>query len=277
MNIFLNTVMKFFIGLALFVLTYFHHKSYGQDFASGARTRSLGSGCTADSTVWSLFNNPAGIASLKHVAVLISDEKIYGIQEIKNFSAGIICPLKKQLLLAASFSNQGYKWFNDQQIGIHAAHRKGPYSLGISFILWQRIAGETFRETYPLCNIGGTMSVNKHLQIGLHISNVSNTQNTVQTLPLRIKGGMLYKISNDVLFYADIIKQSNSNVFFSSGLEYRMHRFFYLRTGLQLKPMRLHGGAGFSSKRLSIDYSFSWQQPLGSKHQLSMYINLRKK
>ncbi len=269
--------MKFFTGLVVFLLTFFHNRSYAQDFASGARARSLGSGCTADTSSWSLFNNPAGIASLKQAVILITDEKIYGIQEIKSFSAGGIFPVKKQVLIGVSVSYQGYKWFNDQQIGIHAAHKKGPYSLAISFLLWQRIAGETFRETYPMCNIGGTMAINKQLQIGLHINNVSNTQNAVQTLPLRIKGGILYKVSNDVLLYADIIKQSNSNVFVCSGLEYRMHKNFYLRTGLQLKPMRLHGGAGFSNKRLSIDYSFSWQQPVGSKHQLSFNINLCKK
>lgn len=269
--------MKFFIGLVLFLLTYFYNRSYAQDFASGARTRALGSGCTADTAAWSVFNNPAGIAHVEHAAILISDEKIYGVQEIKSFSAGILLPIRKKLILGASFSNQGYKWFNDQQIGIHAAHAKGPYSLGISFILWQRVAGETFREMYPICNIGGAMSVTKYLQIGLHINNISNTQNTVQTIPLRIKGGLLYKISNEVLLYADIIKQSNSNVFVCAGLEYHLHKYFLLRTGLQLNPVRLHGGTGFSNKRMSIDYSFSWQQPAGSKHQISMCVNIRKK
>lgn len=269
--------MKFFIPLVFFLLTSLHATLCAQDFAAGARTRALGTGCAADTAAWSLFNNPAGIAHTTQTAVLITDERLYGLQEITSFSAGLIYPVKSSLKLGITFHKQGYRWFNDQQIGLHAAHAKGPYSLGISFILWQRTAGETFRETYPMFNIGGTMSVNKHLQLGLHISNAGNTQNTVQNIPLQIKAGLLYKVSHEVLIYVDVVKHSNRNLFACSGMEYRIHKNFYLRTGIQLKPLRPNGGIGFSNRRISVDYSFSSQQPLGSRHQVSMHINFQKK
>lgn len=269
--------MKIFIGSAIFVLAFFVQEIHAQDFNVGARTRALGNACVADTNVWSLLNNPAGIAHTKRPTLLLSDEQLYGIQDIKSFSAGILTPIKKKFVLGLTFHKQGYEWFNDQQIGIHAAHAIGPYSMSASFLVLQRVAGETFRATYPILNIGGTMSLNKSVQLGLHIGNVTNTQNPQQTFPLHIQGGLLYKLSRQLLFYADLVKQSNTNLSLHTGLEYKIHSLFYLRAGFQSKPMRLNGGIGFSTKRISIDYSLVWQHPLGCRHQLSLAISIQKK
>ncbi len=269
--------MRIFTLSAAFLLAFFVQKIYAQDFNVGARTRSLGNACVADTNVWSLLNNPAGTAHTKVATVLLSDEQLYGIQDIKSFSAGILIPVKKKVVAGLTFHKLGYEWFNDQQIGIHAAHAIGPYNMSVSFLVLQRVAGETFRAIYPVLNIGGTMSLNKAVQFGLHIGNVTNTQNTQQTFPLHIQGGLLYKISKQVLFYADLAKQSNTNLNLHSGLEYKIHSFFYVRTGFQSKPLRLNGGVGFSNKRLSIDYSLAWQYPLGCRHQLSVSVFIRKK
>ena len=271
--------MKFLIHVLIVACTFLvqQHHTFAQDFSAGARTRALGSTCVADTNVWSIFVNPAGCGRIKKPMVFVSDEQLYGIQDIKSLSAGIIIPVKRTFIFGLTFQKQGYQWFNDQQIGIHAAHSIGVYSLGISFILWQRIAGETYRQLYPLFNIGGTMSLNKSVQFGLHISNCTNTQNETQTLPLRIQGGMLYKLSREVLFYSDLVKQSNSDISLHTGLEYKIHSHFYIRSGLQLKPLRLNGGVGFTNKRMSIDYSLSYQSHLGYRHQLSASIALAKK
>jgi hypothetical protein len=269
--------MKIFTMSVQIVLIFFVHKICAQDFNTGARTRALGNACIADTSAWSLLKNPAGTAHVKTVALLLSDEQLYGIQDIKSFSAGLLVPVKKKFVLGLTFHKQGYEWFNDQQIGIHAAHNIGPYNLSVSFLLWQRIAGETFHKTYPIVNIGGTMSLNKAVQLGLHISNVTNTQNEQQTIPLQIQGGMLYKLSRQLLFYTDLVKQSNTNISLHTGMEYKIHSNFFLRTGIQTKPMRLNGGIGFSNKHLSVDYSLSWQSPLGCRHQLSACIFVYKK
>jgi len=269
--------MKIFTLPVLIVLVFFVRQLYAQDFNVGARTRALGNACIADTNAWSILKNPAGTAHTKKAALLLSDEQLYGIQDIKSFSAGLVVPLRKKIVLGVTFHKQGYQWFNDQQIGIHAAHSIGAYSLSASFLLWQRIAGETFRQTYPILNIGGTMSLNKSVQLGLHISNVTNTQNAQQTIPLQIQAGMLYKLSKQLLFYTDLVKQSNTNISLHTGLEYKIHSHFFLRTGIQTKPLRLNGGIGFSNKRLSVDYSLSWQSPLGCRHQLSACIFVYKK
>ena len=271
--------MKFFIQLfiAASVLLIQQHHILAQDFSAGARTRALGNTCVADTNAWSVFVNPAGCGHIKKPVLLISDEQLYGIQDIKSLTAGILIPVKKTFILGLTFQKQGYQWFNDQQIGIHAAHSIGVYSLGLSFILWQRTAGETYHQLYPLFNIGGTMSLNRSVQFGLHISNCTNTQNETQTLPLRIQGGLLYKLSSEILFYTDLVKLSNSDMSLHTGLEYRIHSHFYIRSGIQLNPVRLNGGVGFSNNRMSIDYSLSYQSPLGYRHQLSASIRLTKK
>jgi hypothetical protein len=269
--------MKFFMMLVFFSPAFFTQLCHAQDFTSGARTRALGSACIADTNVWSLFSNPAGIAHNKTASVLVSDEYLYGIKEIKSITAGFSVPVKKEFIIGMSFMKQGYTWFNDQQLGIHAAHARGPYALGISFILWQRVAGETFRDTYPLINIGGIMSVNKSLQLGLHIMNVSNTQNELQNIPLKIQGGLLYKISKEILLYADFSRQSNSDIKFHSGIEYKIHKYFLLRCGMQTNPIKLNGGIGFIAKSIRIDYSISYQNPLGYRHQISALLFIHKK
>jgi hypothetical protein len=271
--------MKFLIQLliAAFLFLVQHHHTSAQDFSAGARTRALGNTCVADTNTWSIFVNPAGCGHIKKSTLLISEEQLYGIQEIKSLATGILIPVKRKFILGLTFQKQGYQFFNDQQIGIHAAHAISIYSLGISFVLWQRIAGETYRKIYPLFNIGGTMSLNKSVQLGLHISNCTNTQNEAQTLPLCIQAGMLYKLSSQLLFYSDLIKQSNSEISLHTGLEYKIHPHFYVRSGLQLKPLRLNGGIGFSNKRMSFDYSLSYQSPLGYRHQISASITIGKK
>jgi hypothetical protein len=271
--------MKFLLQflITIWILLMQHHILPAQDFSAGARNRALGNTCVADSNAWSLFGNPAGSAHIKKTTLLVSDEQLYGVQDIKSLSAGILIPVKKGFVAGLTFQRQGYQWFNDQQVGIHAANIIGLYRLSISFMLWQRTAGETYHQLYPLFNIGGTMSLNKSVQLGLHISNFTNTQNENQTLLLRIQGGMLYKLSNQLLLYTDLVKQSNSHIAFHSGLEYKIHPHFYVRSGMQLNPMRLNGGAGFENKRIHIDYSLSYQSPLGYRHQLSASIVLAKK
>lgn len=271
--------MKFLIQFMFGICVYWLQQQYvfAQDLSVGARTRALGNTCVADTNAWSIFVNPAGCGRTKKPTLLISDEQLYGVQDIKSLAAAILIPVKKTFVVGLTFQKQGYQWFNDQQVGIHAAHTIGVYSLGVSFILWQRIAGETYHRTYPLFNVGGTMSLNKSVQFGLHISNCTNTQNETQTLPLRIQGGMIYKLSKELLFYTDLVKQSNSDICLHSGLEYKIHSHFYIRSGIQLKPLRLNGGVGFSNKRMSIDYSLSYQSPLGYRHQLSASIRLAKK
>jgi len=269
--------MKFFTIRALFFLVFLGNVTFAQDFSSGARTRALGSACIADTNSWSLLNNPAGIAHNKTITVLLSDEHLYGLKEIKSLTTGVSVPIKKELIVGLSFNKQGYEWFNDQQIGIHAAHARGPYALGISFIVWQRVAGETFRETHPIVNIGGTMSVTKSLQLGLHLSNISNSQNAAQSIPIKIQGGLLYKISKEILFYTDIVKQSNAGIQMRSGLEYKIHKYVYLRCGILTNPIKLNGGIGFISKYIRIDYSITWQNPIGCRHQLSALFSIHKK
>jgi len=250
---------------------------HAQDFCLGARARGLANAGIADSSCWSLFNNPAGISRISSYRLMVSDEYLYGINQIRSLSAGIIIPVKRSFVLGIHVNKQGYQWFNDQQIGIHIAHAIRIYSLSASFILWQRIAGEHFREINPILNIGGTMSVNKSLQLGLHIFNISNTQHTVQNIPLEVKAGILYKLSRQVLFYGDMVKQSIQPVNLRMGLEYHIHTYVYLRSGVMLKPMRLNGGIGFATKKVLIDYSISWQYPLGYRHQLSLLIGINKK
>lgn len=269
--------MNFLSKLPFIFLLVWGHTMYAQDFGLGARTRALGSACVADTNAWALVNNPAGTAHSKSISVLISNEQLYGLKEINSLTAGALVPIKKMFIVGLSFNKQGYDWFNDQQFGIQAAHARGPYGLGISFLVWQRIAGESFRETYPIINIGGTMSVTKSLQLGLHISNISNSQNAVQNIPIKIQGGILYKLSKEILFYSDLVKQSNTGMQLRSGLEYRIHTYFYLRCGIQTNALKVNGGLGFACKRLHIDYSLTWQNPLGCRHQLSVLLSISKK
>lgn len=271
--------MKFFFPLSLAASLFFipYDALFAQDFSAGARTRALGNTCVADTNAWSLFVNPSGCGNIKKPTLLISDEQLYGIQDIKSFGAGILIPVKRKFIVGLTLQKQGYQWFNDQQIGIHIAHTIHIYSLSASFILWQRTAGESYHQVYPLFNIGGTMSLNRSVQFGLHIRNCTNTQTKTQTLPLQIQAGMLYKLSDQLLLYTDLIKQSNRMVSVHTGLEYKIHAHFYIRCGLQLRPLRLNGGIGFSNKRIAMDYSLSYQSPLGYRHQLSVRFTIAKR
>jgi long-subunit fatty acid transport protein len=270
--------MYFFIRIEvlLFLIIIPVKVLYAQDFSAGARTRSLGNTCIADTNAWTIFTNPAGLSHVKKATVLASDEYLYNLQEIRSFSAATIIPIKKKFIIGCTFQKQGYTWFNDQQIGLHTAQKIGMYSLGASFMWWQRVAGETFRQTHPLFNIGGTISLNKHLQLGLHFSNCTNTQNELQNLPVSIQAGFMYILSKEIVWYTDLKKQLNSGMNFQTGIEYKIHKNFLLRSGVQLKPMRLNGGVGFCNKRIAIDYSMSHQSPLGFRHQLSLCVYLSK-
>jgi long-subunit fatty acid transport protein len=271
--------MYFFIRIQviLFLLIIPVKLLYAQDFSAGARSRSMGNACIADTNVWAILTNPAGVSHIKKASVLVSDEYLYNLQEIRSFSTATIIPVKKKFIIGFTFQKQGYTWFNDQQIGLHVAQKINIYSLGASFMLWQRVAGETFKQTHPLFNIGGTMSLNKYLQLGLHFSNCTNTQNDLQNLPVSIQAGVMYMLSKEIIWYTDLKKQLNSEITFQTGIEYKIHKNFLLRSGVQLKPMRLNGGIGFLHKRTATDYSISYQSLLGFRHQLSLCVFLSKR
>ena len=248
-----------------------------QDYCMGARYRALGNTGTADTSAWAVWNNPAGTSRVKEIHCFVSDELLYGIHDIRSFAAGAVIPVKQRFILGISLQKQGYQWFNDQQIGLHIAHAIGMYSLSGSVLLWQRIAGETYHELYPLINLGGIIAVNHSMQLGIHLYNISNSQNREQTLPFQVKLGLLYTLSKETVLYADIIKRLDHTPDLRMGIEYRIHAHFFMRGGILARPLRMNGGIGFQIRRYAFDYSVSWQSPLGNRHQLSVRIFFNRK
>ena len=121
----------------------------------------------------------------------------------------------------------------------------------------------------------------KNLTLGLSIQNLGDKikyDKLNQEIPLTFRGGFAYKILDKQLtISADVVKSSDTNLNFYTGIEYNFQQSFFLRIGNQYSNSRSlypSYGLGFILKqRLATNYTFGTLEDLGMTHKVGFTFN----
>ncbi|MCH8326359.1 MAG: hypothetical protein IIB83_07355 [Bacteroidetes bacterium] len=92
-----------------------------------------------------------------------------------------------------------------------------------------------------------------------------------------IRTGFSYDLINSLSVNLAIEKDIKYNPNFHFGIDYKIIKYFSLRTGFSNEPSRYSAGTGRHSSSFNLGYSIFTHQDLGLTHQFGVIINLGEK
>lgn len=237
--------------------------------ANGARHAALAYATPALRDEWMLWNNPAGLSALHQLAVSGFAEHNKNLPGADRKAIAVTCPLWRGGFGVGvnMFGNELYK---EQVASLAFGHQLGIAALGLRIDVIQY---NTDGNRYTLMGIafGGIADIHEKFSIGAWASNINQPALPGgQLLPIKMIAGPMFKPAENVIVAMAIEKDMTYDVSYRAGMEYRIHKKFFARTGFRIFPSSAHFGIGFLSTRLKIDYAIQFNPSNNHSHQVSL-------
>ena len=252
----------------------------------------------------SVFYNPANLSNLSGSSFLIGSTMFYEQKNLDYQFAALSFKLDKKNAMAFTIQKLGVnaaQYSNELSSEISISISQGFYllkdrnstlSLGYNanyFILSQGSSSGTMgdgsnglpgKKMYGFgLDLGVMASLREKVVLGVFIKNINSPRigrgSNAQFLPRRLNIGCSYNPSKSLKtsFVYERILYNDTNQF-RFGVEYEFHKYFILRTGVQMKPNRF--GFGFLSPvsdKISIAYGLITHPILPLTHNAEFGLN----
>lgn len=257
----------------LFLLLILFYTSVRAQKNPGPRSVAMGSAGVALRDIWSLQQNPSGIAVIEKPKLGIAYERRLLDQELSTQTALFAFPYSKNVF-GFSFERYGFTEYREQNAGIAFARKfDNSLSLAIGFKYHQlSIEGYGSSKAFS-AEAGFQFDVTEKFTLASHIANPGRSRYedlTGSNIPVRLSFGAAYRFSNKVLMISDVRKVLNSSTDLRFGLEYTMIQWFSLRGGVSVNPFKQYAGFGFNYNHLTVDASVSSNPLLGYSPQIAL-------
>lgn len=268
-------------GVIIFILVifgYFPGKAINDPLVGG-RSASLGGTSVSLQGFWSVFNNQAGIASYKKIAIGISYENRFLLHELSTKNAALILPVQNGAF-GISLSYYGFELYNKKKVGLAYSRKFGKqFSAGLQIdYLGIRIGSEYGKKDLFTFEAGVQAKLSKNLRTGFHIFNppqIKLSDQFNERIPVIARFGITYLFSEKVLSVIEFEKSNSCNPILKCGLEYKNSEKVTFRTGISTNSFRFSFGAGFCLGKIVLDLASSYHPDLGFISQVSMILLLR--
>jgi hypothetical protein len=264
-----------FLFLLLIGVTCYSHAQQNSTVI-GARVNAMGYAASCEQNVWSLFGNPAGIASTSQAESFFTYEAMPSFPGFNRMAAGIVLPAKLGVAGAGVY-RFGDDLYNEQILSAAFANTMGLASLGVRGNVVQYNAEGFGTKHLFTVSLGGLVQFTPWLWVGAFIVNVNQPKiESSQRVPTRLYIGIAAQPSSHCFITAEVEKDLDMKALLKAGLEYEVHRKVSLRTGLNLFPGAGYAGVGFKPAWFRLDYAFSFIPVMGAKHQASVTYPFNK-
>jgi len=250
--------------------------AYSQ-YNPGAKQISLSNSDVALSNdVFSLFNNPAGLAQMnwREVGIYYSPAP-FGLSELANGYAAYHEPTS-----IGSFALGGMSYGFD-------LYRESKVTLGYSYNYIDKFfAGVTLNyQTVSIQNygndgalfisFGGLAYVSNVFRIGFSIQNINRATfgNEDDQLPMVFNTGLSYDVADELTVNFAIDKDIKYKASFQFGINYDIIEYLSLRIGFSNEPSKYSAGIGINYSMFSLDYAMFTHNDLGLTHQAGIIIS----
>ncbi len=243
----------------------------------GAKQISLANSSVALSNdVFSIFNNPAGIAQInwREIGIYYSPAP-FGLKELANgyvaynepFSFGSIAiggmsygfDLYRETKVLAGFAyNYQNKFFIGSVLTFHNFSIKNYGSAGVFYL-----------------SLGGLAYLNNIIRWGFSISNLNRATvgNEADQIPMVFNSGFSFDILHELTLNAAVEKDIRYKLSLMSGIDYDIIEYLSLRIGFANEPNKYTIGLGINYSIFSLDYAFFTHPDLGLTHQAGLIIH----
>lgn len=247
--------------------------SEGQSVSTlmGARAKGLGNASACLSDEWSLFNNPAGLASLTEGAFVVAYDKTPNLPGSDKMVAATSFRLFKGTVSAGVF-RFGDQLYSEQVAAAGYANQFGLASLGARFNLVQYNAEGFGTRSVVSFNFGGIAELTPHIKVGAHIINLNQpvvSADNGERLPTKLIAGIVFTPQESLLVAVEAEKDIEYKATWKAGIEYKAFGKVSFRTGFNLFPEAAFIGVGFRSPRIVLDYAMEYSVFMGTSHQVS--------
>jgi len=246
----------------------------------GARQISLANSDVAlANDVFTLFNNPSGLAQLnwKEVGIYYSPAP-FGLTELANGYVAYQQPFSFGSLGIGGMT-YGYDLYRESKIILG-------YSYNYDNIFF--IGAAANYHSYSIQNYGSTgvfyfnlgalVYILDNLRWGFSTSNVN--QATVgdqdDQIPVVLSTGFSFDILNNFSLNFALDKDIRYDPSISFGIDYDLIEYLSLRLGGSNNPSRFTGGVGINYSIVNLDYAFFTHPDLGFTHQVGIILSFGK-
>lgn len=260
-----------------YVILSFLLLSVQQSFAQenpGARQIALShAAVTLSSDPFSLFNNPAGLASIKsEMAGIYYSPSPFGLRELANGYGAYSRPSSAGTF-SGGFMIYGFELYKETKISLGFGKEfSEDFSAGIT-AAYKSISIKNYGSTgVILFNAGAIVRLHDGINLGFALENF--TRSTINDednqIPVVYWAGLSYAALNELQIYAAVKKEINFDASFRFGTEYLLLEFLQLRFGAATEPDTYSCGVGILYNIFRFDYAVSSHVDLGFTHQFGL-------
>jgi len=245
------------------------------NFINGSRSAAIGGASSTYADLWAAYNNQAGLARLKGLAIGLTYESRFMVPELGTSGMAVALPTKKSGVFALSISYFGYTLYNEKKIGLAYARAFGDkVSAGIQLDYLSTHLAEDYGDRNTLTVEAGLQAtLLKDLVIAAHVFNPTRAKLAEyddERIPTTLKIGLGYTISGKVIVSLESEKNLEEKNIVKAGIEYHIAKVLYLRTGLSTNPGMYSFGFGLALDKLDIDMVSTYHQVLGFSPQITL-------
>jgi hypothetical protein len=250
----------------------------------GGRSAALGGSSSTFTDVWSAQNNQAGLGFITRNEVGAYYENRFLVKELSYSALAAAIPVRSNGAIGFTYTSFGYSVFRQTKAGLaYGMKFSNNFSAGLQLDYFStRISDASNyygKKGILTGELGFIAKLTKQVTFSAHIFNIIRSKLITynnEILPVVIKAGMQYKISDKVLLVGEAEKSSYAKPNFKGGIEYSPAKDVYVRTGVNSNPVQMSFGAGMNYKGLKFDLSSSWHSVLGFSPQFGLSYRFGK-
>ncbi len=248
----------------------------------GARAFGMAGATVTVSDNWAALSNPAGLGGIDKTLFSAGYFNRYhiGLRDFGTAYATLSGKMGKSGgwgLVAVRF---GADLYSQQRLGLSYGLRYEGIALGISASYLQIAQKDLPSIGAAVMDFGSIVRLTQTVYMGAFVSNFTQAKLAPfedERLPTLIRMGVSYRPNDKLMLNLDTEKDIEKQAFVRAGLEYRLSKHLFARTGVINLPSSGYFGVGFESKRFVFGYAFGTHPQLGMSHQFSASFVLARK
>lgn len=260
------------------LLSFTFHLSHSQNdnYSIGSRSAGVANAALSYNDVWSLWQNQAGIATLKQITIGTFYEDKFLIPDLALEAFGIVVPLKKDLgVFGFSYTGYGNPYYNEKKAGLAYAKSFGEiisFAIQLDYLNIYISNGYGSHNSF-VAEAGLQAKILPELILSAHIYNPSRatlSKYDNETIPSILRVGLAYNFSDRVICSIETEKDVTQQANLKAGIEYHAAKPFYIRTGISTNPVTDAFGFGLIMQGFQMDISETIYQQLGSSPTITL-------
>ena len=246
----------------------------GDIIVAGGRPAGMGYAGVSGTGLWSVCNNPAGMAFGKGLEAGICGENRFLLPDLTSGILAVTFGSKAGAFgaYACRFGSAAYHEL--KAAGGYARRFGKKFSAGVLIDYIGIGQPDLYGDLHLVSFEAGMMFLPDHnWSLGIHLLNPVpvwlNSERTAK-LPVIFRAGVSRNFAGKAILATEIEAATGTGIVVRAGIEYAVHANFFLRTGYVSDPHTVTAGAGIAAGKLRIDLASSWQPVLGYSAQVSV-------